>query len=455
MAISCTILVSSRGAVTGDKKTLSIPSGRRDQVLITALRLEVLEGPDRGQVFTATSNRMLIGTHGSVDVVLTDPTVSRFHCELCVDEHGIRLRDLESHNGTIVDSMEVIDGYCGVGSVLALGASRVRVQSALDPIAIRLTSEDRFGPLYGKSAAMRALFAVLEKAAASEATVIIEGETGTGKDVAAMAIHAASSRSDGPLVVVDCGALPATLLESELFGHRKGAFTGASQDRVGAFEAAHGGTLFLDEIGELDLALQPNLLRAIESRRIRPLGSDTDVPIDIRVIAATNRRLGVEVNAKRFRSDLYYRLAVLTVRMPPLRERLEDIPGLVQEILRLQGRELEPAAQLLAGKEVQRRLQLQAWPGNVRELRNYVEQCLAFGTLPAVSAARQEHGGSGGAVDTTLPYREARKQWLARFERLYLDALLLEHGDNVRAAAQTAGVDRVHLYRLLSRAGLR
>ena len=425
-----------------------------DHLLVPSFRLEVIEGPDRGRTWSPTGERTVIGTHRSADVVLTCPTVSRLHCELVSGERGVRLRDLESRNGTLIDRVEVIEAYLRRPTTITLGDTRVLIAPAGDDLRIPLAAGDRFGPLFGASPAMRAAFALLERAAGSDSTVLIEGETGTGKDLAAAAIHGASARADGPFVVVDCGAVPRDLIESELFGHVRGAFTSASADRAGAFELASGGTLFLDEIGELAVDLQPTLLRVLESRQVKRVGGARPVPVDVRVIAATNRGLAAEVNARRFRSDLYYRLAVLVVQMPPLRARPEDLPLLVDAILESMGAADDPRAAALREERALEHLASHPWPGNVRELRNHVERVLAFGALVppvAVEVAEEE----GDEVDPSQPYRLARQRWLARFERLYLERLLAAHGGNVSAAARAARVDRVHLHRLLSRAGLR
>jgi transcriptional regulator with PAS, ATPase and Fis domain len=260
----------------------------------------------------------------------------------------------------------------------------------------------------------------------------------------------ASSRKDGPFVVLDCGALPPDLLESELFGHERGAFTGAVAEREGAFEAAHGGTIFLDEIGELALDLQPKLLRALEQRQVKRVGTTKYNPIDVRVVAATNRDLRVEVNAQRFRADLYYRLAVVSVRLPPLRERLEDLPLLVERML---GSDAPPELRDPAFLE---ELSRHSWPGNVRELRNYIERCVAQRSAePPDSDGTQHTAGATPSIDPTRPLREAREAWTHTFERRYLEALLAKHENNVSAAARTAGIARIHLHRLLSKHGLR
>jgi transcriptional regulator with PAS, ATPase and Fis domain len=297
---------------------------------------------------------------------------------------------------------------------------------------------------------MRTIYPLLEAAAASQTTILLQGESGTGKDLAAESIHLESARRDGPFIVVDCGAIPGPLLEAELFGHEAGAFTGANAARVGAFEAAAGGTLLLDEIGELALDLQPKLLRAIDRREIQRIGSTQRVPVDVRVIAATNRDLKSEVNSKRFRSDLYFRLAVLVVTMPPLRARTTDIPALVDSILERLGDRESAMARSLAGGELLPELMRHGWPGNVRELRNYIESCLARqeATLTAVPPSEP-------TIDITLPLRTVRERWLHHVERRYLEELLAAHNGNVSAAARAAGVDRVHMHRLLVKAGLR
>ena len=322
----------------------------------------------------------------------------------------------------------------------------------------------RFGGLVGESPPMQRLYELLLRAAGSDATVLLEGETGTGKEISAVAIHENSGRANGPFVVVDCGAIPGQLLESELFGYERGAFTGAVAPRVGAFEAADGGTIFLDEIGELSLDLQPKILRALEGRKIKRVGTNTYIPIDVRVIAATNRNLRVEVEAKRFRSDLYYRLAVLHIGLPVLRERISDLPALVDEILAQLGVMGSPSADPIRTAEFIETLASYRWPGNVRQLRNYLERRVALGELvgppgqeslapPPLSSVRPRPEEPPIAID--LPLKQAREEWNAMFEARYLSALLERHDDNVAAAARAAGVNRVHFYRLLWKHGLR
>jgi two-component system response regulator GlrR len=321
----------------------------------------------------------------------------------------------------------------------------------------------RYGGLVGSSEAMRQLFDLLQRASQCDATILIQGETGTGKEVSAHAVHAHSRRGDGPFIVVDCGAIPGQLLESELFGYERGAFTGAVSARTGAFEAAHGGTVFLDEIGELGLDLQPKILRVLESRKIKRVGSNNYVPVDVRVIAATNRDLRSEVTAKRFRSDLYYRLAVLHIPLPSLRERRSDLPELVDEILKQLN--VHDSADTVSIRSAQfiDMLARYRWPGNVRQLRNYLERRVALGDqVPppgADSLAPQQRNSVAVTEELPLaldqPLKLARQEWNSAFELRYLKALLERHGQNVSAAANAAGVNRVHMYRLLWKHGLR
>jgi two-component system, NtrC family, response regulator GlrR len=437
----------SDGSTTHD-----VQGDAHDHALSRRFQLRVVEGPDAGAVHAARGERVVIGTHESAELRVTDRTVSRFHCELAVDGGQVHLRDLSSRNGTEVDGVRVLHAYLRDGATLTLGHTRMRFELAADHVRIRLSERDRFGVMVGHSRAMRAAFAVLERAAASDATVLLEGETGSGKEAAAESLHRESPRAARPFVVVDCGAIPRELLESELFGHERGAFTGAVQSREGAFAAAAGGTVFLDEVGELSGDLQPKLLRALERREIKPVGSNTYRSVDVRLIAATNRNLRAEVNERRFRSDLYYRLAVIELRLPPMRERMEDLPLLVEDMLgALDGGEHAAA---LRTPEFYRELRRHRWPGNVRELRNYLERCLAMReTVPVQSAVGD--AGDAPAVDSTRPLKSERERWTRTLERRYLEEVLAREGGNVAAAARAAGIDRIHFYRLLWKHGLR
>ncbi|MEZ4361732.1 MAG: sigma 54-interacting transcriptional regulator [Kofleriaceae bacterium] len=416
-------------------------------------RLTVLGGDRAGTQFEFAAETTVIGADARADVVLDDPAMSKFHCEIRLVEGAPIVRDLSSRNGTFLDRVQVLEAPLRDGVVLTLGRTQLRFDLTSRQVELPLSERDRFGKLRGGSVAMRAAYARLEVAAAGQSTILLQGESGTGKDLAAESIHLESARRDGPFVVVDCGAIPGNLLEAELFGYEAGAFTGAVAPRIGAFEAAVGGTLLLDEIGELALELQPKLLRVIDRREIQRIGSSRRIPVDVRVLAATNRDLKAEVNRHRFRSDLYFRLAVIVVTMPPLRERTSDIPALVDALLAGSGAEDSAVARSLRGGELLSDLLRHAWPGNIRELRNYIEACLVHPDY-AQSLAEEPPLGEP-TIDSAQPLRVVRDRWVRYVERRYLEQLLTEHQNNVSAAARAAGVDRVHLHRLLQRAGLR
>ena len=416
---------------------------------VRRFHLTVVEGPARGAVWQSTGDRCSIGSHHRNDLIIDDRTVSRFHCEIAVDEDRVRVRDQKSRNGTVLDGVTVVEAHLRAGSLLRLGKTVIRFELGPELNRLPLSEDTRFGSLQGVSPAMRAAFAMLARAAESDATVLLEGETGTGKSQAALSVHRKGARSEGPFVIVDCGAILGNLLESELFGHEKGSFTGATDRRIGAFEEASGGTLFLDEIGELPLDLQPKLLRVLEAREVRRVGANTYRPVDVRVIAATNRDLRGDVNAGRFRADLYFRLAVVTIAMPPLRRRPEDIPALVEEILASLRASPEAAAPLRS-PELLAQLRGGAWSGNVRELRNYIERCLILGTIdPAPEGGTPAE--EGFVVDPTAAYATERERALADFERRYFKALLRLHDGKVSRAAAAAGIDRTYCYRVLRR----
>jgi DNA-binding NtrC family response regulator len=430
-----------------DPRTTELLADAPRRAFVREYRL-TLDG--RARSFAAP--RLVIGADPRADLVIADPAMSKFHCEIRIAGGAATLRDLGSRNGTLVDQVRVIEAPLRDGAVLQLGRTALRFDLGTRDVELSLSPRTRFGRLVGSSVAMRVAFAHLEAVAASTATVLLQGESGTGKELAAEALHTESPRRDGPFVVVDCGAIPANLLEVELFGHEPGAFTGATARRIGAFEAASGGTLLLDELGELALDVQPKLLRALDRHEIQRVGSSERIATDVRVVAATNRNLREEVNAHRFRSDLYFRLAVVPITLPPLRERAEDLPVLIEAVLADLGVTAAAAAPLRSGELVAELLR-HSWPGNVRELRNYIEAALVrqdFG----LARDDAEHDAEP-AIDVAEPLRVVRERWVRHVERRYLEQLLAAHANNVSAAARAAGVDRVHLHRLLGRAGLR
>jgi DNA-binding NtrC family response regulator len=409
------------------------------------LRLEVVAGPDAGRAIQLGLGLRIIGKSPRCDLVLSDSEVSRRHLELRVEDFGIVVRDLESTNGSFHHGARFNEVMVGAGAVITVGATKLAFVRDTPPTSFPPSTADRFGRLLGRSRPMRELFAVLERVSSSRAPVLIEAETGSGKELCAEAIHAASGRT-GPFVVCDLAGIPRSLIESELFGHVRGAFTGASADRVGAFASAHGGTLFLDEVGELELSLQPRLLRMLEQGAVRPVGGSSYREVDVRVIAATNRELAREVESGNFRADLYHRLAVVGVRIPPLRERKEDLAFLVEHLLGDSGRVVAKAALALFEEH--------DWPGNVRELRNVVERGLAL-TQPGSEIEPQHVGLSAVAPpDELAPYHDAKLELIESWERAYVERVLAEAEGNVSAGARRVGLGRAYLYRLIRKYGL-
>ncbi len=422
--------------------------------VVRVYHLTAVEGPEAGSCHTSSSSRFAIGSHPSNDLVLDDGTVSRFHCEIRLRDSRAWLVDLDSRNGTLLDGVSLGVGGLREGSLIRLGRAVLQFQFGTEHAAVAVSEAHSFGSLVGRSVAMRAAFALLERAARSDATLLVEGETGTGKEGAAESVHQASARQAKPFVIVDCSAMPGNLLESELFGYERGAFTGANTRHIGAFEEADGGTVFLDEIGELSQELQPKLLRVLERKQIRRLGSNGYIPVDVRVIAATNRDLRALVNEGKFRSDLYYRLAVLRVVLPPLRERPDDIVDLLERFLPTLGVEPEAAAQLF-GREFLSRIETATWPGNVRELRNYLERCVALEQAMPLGDVASPAPTASPVIDPRISYAEAKRGVLEDFERRYCEALLELHEGNVSRAARASGIDRVYLHKLLRRHGFR
>ncbi|TMQ05262.1 MAG: FHA domain-containing protein [Deltaproteobacteria bacterium] len=427
------------------------------QLRIRQLRAEIIAGPDSGRMVKRPGPAVRVGTLRDCDVVLHDPAVSGHHLTLHIERGGVRVVDAGSRNGTYVDGLRVRDGDARPDSTIALGHTRLRLGLVEDYVHIALSAKPRFGGLLGESPAMRRVFAILEKVASTDAPVLLEAETGTGKELAAEAIHGASRRAGEPFAVFDCSAVNAQLIESELFGHRRGAFTGAIADRIGAFEEAHGGTLFLDEIGELPLELQPRLLRALDNHQVRRVGDNASRDIDVRIVAATNRNLAAEVDRGRFREDLYYRLAVVRVALPPLRERAEDLPALVAHFTEQFAHRRNPAAPVTPlSEDTVRELATRTWRGNVRELRNAVFRMLSLGEPAADPPAPTPPAAPAVSdVDLDVPLRDARDAVLERFEIAYITAALAASGGHIGDAARRAGVHRKFFQRAMARYHLR
>jgi DNA-binding NtrC family response regulator len=435
-------------------RTASVVAGSLVPPVVQRFRLQGLNGELEGKSFDSSADRLQIGSHPLNEVEVRDRTVSRFHCEVFIDREGRAwVKDLGSRNGTRVNGVRVREAELQDQMVLRVGQLELSFTALAERNEIPVAALTSFGTLVGSSLPLRSAFAILQKAAASDVTVLLTGESGTGKSEAAELIHEQSGRAGKPFRVVDCAAVPANLLESELFGHERGAFTGAIQRRLGVFEEAEGGTVFLDEVGELPLELQPKLLRVLEAREVRRVGANRHLPVNVRLLAATNRDLRAEVNNARFRPDLYFRLAVLTVRLPALRERPDDVPLIARRLLeRL--RLDEETRRALTDPAFLARLRLSPWPGNVRELRNHLERCAALQETLQPSP-EEPSPQSLDVLDVSIPFSEARRRLLATFEKNYVRELLERHGGNVSQAAATAGVDRAHLHRIMRRHQMR
>lgn len=446
--------------------------GTGPKMLEHSHRILVVKGPDRGLEVEIQATKLTIGSSNSNDLVLSDTTVSRRHALLAVEGDRYVLRDLESTNGTVVDGTPVREAYLAPGARVSFGDTEILFQPRKKWERIDVREADHFGALYGTTDTMQAVFALLAKLAPTDLGCILVGETGTGKELAARAIHDHSARASEPFIIVDCGAISENLIESELFGHERGAFTGADRQRTGAFEAADEGTVFLDEIGELPLELQPKLLRVLERKEVKRLGSTKLQEIDVRVVAATHRDLPTMVKEGTFREDLYYRLAEVVVELPPLRDRLGDVPVIAQRILGdVAGDGPVPDLSEDAVASLSRR----AWPGNVRELRNVLKRAVVLAAGPVITAKDLSLDTSGPLknpsigtspvspasgeapleVADDLPIKEARDRWVAPMEREYLMRIVKRSGGDLDRAAEEAGIHRKSLERLLRQHGLK
>ena len=432
--------------------TLPIGGGEVQRPALEGTVVRVVGAPAKPRAFVLqTGVACRIGNAADCDIVISEPTVSRAHAELTHTPQGIFVRDLGSRNGTFYLGQRVEKATLSPGATLTLGAVVVNLEAETPPASEQVEyTSDGYQDLYGRSQPMKRLFGLLTRIESSLTPVLVQGESGTGKEMVARAIHDRSALAGRAFVALNCGALPRDLIGSELFGHRKGAFTGAIDARKGAFETAHEGTLLLDEVGELPLELQPLLLRVLETGEVRPLGGDEPKLVKVRVIAATNRDLEQDVQEGRFREDLFYRLAVIRVRLPALRERMDDIEPLAQRLATEAGlaRGLDPS--------VVERLKARPWSGNVRELRNTVQAYVALGVLPEPtrSKAATLDLGLREMADPRRPYAEQKDELVERFTALYLEVLLDAAGGNQTVAARWAGLDRGYLGRLIAKYGV-
>jgi len=414
-----------------------------------------IAGPDRGDSASIREGQeVYFGSAPDCQMRLSDKTVSRRHLKAILKDNKAILIDQGSTNGTFIHGSRFKEITIGHGAEFKLGRTVIKYLPEEEIVEPEPSPDQNFGQLIGGDTKLRQLFKLMSDIAPTQATCLIEGETGTGKELIAEELHNHSDRKNGPFVVFDCGSVPRELIESALFGHMKGSFTGAVSDRKGAFAEAHGGTIFLDEIGEMAIDLQPSLLRVLDKRAIRRVGSNTYENIDVRVVAATNRDLRAEVQEKNFREDLYYRLAVIRLSVPPLRERGNDVPVLVDHFMQrfAPGPGGNGSALRITPEDMQT-LQRHGWPGNVRELRNAIERAclLANGEFINLDDALQYSGDAGPAmgVRTDLPFKEAKGQLVEMFEREYIEDLMTRHSMNLSAAAREAQIDRKHLRELI------
>lgn len=410
---------------------------------------------------TFQKREISIGSHPDCDFSINDPSISRHHAKIELDQNGFRLVDLESKNGTFIGDLRINDIYITDHTSFKCAGIQIDFEIASqDTVEVDISRENHFGKLLGESVAMREIFGLLAKVSASPTTVLIQGEPGSGKELVANAIWSNSERRSKPYVIFDCSAVSKDLIESELFGHVKGAFTGAVANRNGAFQQANGGTIFLDEIGELPLELQPKLLRVLENRTIRPVGSEKSYPVDVRIIAATNRNLAREVEQGNFREDLFYRLAVIMVSVPPLRKRPEDIPLLVEHFLKqfAEQKHCEPASVSFSTLQ---KLKSYNWPGNVRELRNFVERASVLSSsnrietrflnaaamIQKTEAVRQNTADQfeqyfESLLNEQVPFKDAKQLVIDEFERRYWKRVLELCKGNISAAARFSSMNR-------------
>ena len=460
-----------------------------DQRPTLHLRKCILQAADDpSHEWTFDKEEIRIGSMEDNDVVLSDDTVSRYHCKIVQDDSAYMLVDLHSTNGTTVNKVRVREAFLKPGCMISVGGSQLRFNAREEEVEIVPSRSDHCAGLIGGNAKMREIYSILEKIAPTATTVVIDGETGTGKEVVAQAIHSLSPRSRNDLVVFDCGAVPPNLIESELFGHEKGSFTGAMMTRAGLFEQADGGTLFLDELGELPIDLQPKLLRVLEQREVRRVGGAKAQKVDVRIIAATNRNLEDEVRAGRFRQDLFYRLSVVRLHLPSLKDRADDIPLLVQHFLDHGHYNRDATGKARArgvSREALAALQAYPWPGTVRELVNVVERAVSFcdaeivelDDLPDyIRTAKAPPPREPGKRAQTFPsaqvsmspaapapvppeelmaegvtFKDAKERWVAAFERDYILQLLRRNNGNISHAARAADIDRKYFRKLMKK----
>jgi DNA-binding NtrC family response regulator len=433
----------------GDTEALpSIDAAQLDRIP----KIWVVRGPSAGRAFAMTRQVATVGRHATNDLVVADPRVSGAHLELRRQGESLLVRDSQTTNGTWLGAHRITEILLAEGGELTIGDSTIRFETETSDAPAPTTTNETVGQLVGTSSAMREVFATIERVAAKDLSVLVQGETGSGKEEVARAIHGASPRAQMPFVVIDATSLPETLAESLLFGHEKGAFTGATERRIGFFEAATGGTVFIDEIGELPQPLQSKFLRVLERHEVVRVGGHTPSKVDVRVLAATNRDLRVEIDRGRFREDLYFRLAQVKITLPPLRDRREDIPLLARKLLS------ESPTPVMIDKTALDHLREQSWPGNVRELKNVLVRAAALAQDGIIRRAdvvgESAESKKGSEIDFLSTFSSAKDKAIERFETAYLEALMRRTAGNLSKASREADIARHHLRDLLKKRGL-
>ncbi len=439
-------------------RRLTVGQKQAVELAVERFRATVEEGPDKGRSATLSAASLLVGTDPACDLVLTDPTVSRRHAALTLTADGIQVEDLGSTNGTWLGSARLKSIVVGDGARLRIGSTQLALALVSKGLVGYPGNQESFAGLIGRSQAMRELFAIIGQLARTDLPVLVTGETGCGKELVARALHQAGSRAKKPFLVLDCGSIVPDLLRSELFGHEKGAFTGATSMKKGILEEAASGTVVLDEIGELPMSVQPQLLRALEAREITRIGSQAAVPVDFRIVAATNRDLQQFCEEGRFRRDLYFRLACVTVRLPPLRDRREDIPLLADHFVRQCARRHAIEAGELT-QDALDQLSTHDWPGNVRELRNVMEAATVLSVGQPITGQHVRQAGSMGAPSASGVFQKPggapTPSTLEDAERAVIEKALNAAGWNRRQAARALGISHTTLFDRIRRYGLK
>lgn len=414
------------------------------ELLVEAIELKICPEHRPEETQTLTQNQITLGATKECDVRIDDPYISKQHALICKENNIFWLKDLESRNGTWVKNQKIKSVSLSDRGVFQIGTTKIQYQFSIATEKIRPHAQTQLGEMLGKSRAMKEVFALIQRVAPTDVNVCLIGESGTGKELAAQNIHRLSCAAKGPFVAMNCGAVPANLIESELFGHERGAFTGAQERRIGVFEQAQGGTLLLDEIGEMPIDLQTRLLRILENRVFRRVGGNADIPVNVRVITATHRDLATLVQKGAFREDLFYRLYVVPIFIAPLRDRPDDIELLAEYFLRKFDQ--SPLPKQWSGAALEKLLK-HPWHGNVRELKNTIQRVVLFCDNSTINIDLLEK-------ILPAPTERANKESLNFKEKEVILATLKLCKNNFSKTARKLGIARTTLHSKMKRYGL-